>query len=283
MLVAVVAVLFLSRHRWMETTWPWNALRQQWEYLPLVLALSVAGLFLEAMAWRSFISNLETLSPQKAFRRQWGALTWSFITPNNLGEYYARMAETDRFEPLRGPYTLAYNLLKLFLKSAVGCVALLLLAQNSCGLALSNALFLGTVALCLGIPAAQGVLRAKGFLPSVPATLQLKTLGWMALRYGTLLVQFAFCLQWVAPEVSFASAMALGVVYLLVISVLPTFGPLDGFIKAGMALLLACAGGVQPGEAAIASVVLWTANWALPALVGWKWAPLQPIRQKGKQ
>ena len=193
------------------------------------------------------------------------------------------MAEGNTFQPLRGPYTLAYNLLKLFLKSVAACMALLFMTQSACGIGLSNALFLSTVALCLGTPAALGALRAKGYVPQVGMPLHLQTLGWMALRHGMLLIQFALCVLWVAPHVGFASAAVLGVVYLLVISVLPTFGPLDGLIKAGVALLLACTGNAQPGEAALAAVVLWTANWALPALVGWRWAPVKPLRQKGKQ
>jgi hypothetical protein len=270
----VVVVLWMERHRLTglgEAAEP--LLARLWMALPM-LVFSVLGIALEAQAWRFFVRHTEPMGLKTAFRRQWGALTWAFITPNNLGEYYARMQEGGTLDPLKARYNLYFNLLKLQIKALVALVALFAWDHATCGSAFSNGLLITLAVAALASPALLGWLRARGTVFPVPSRERLQSQLWMLARHLLVMLQLTLAFEWLHPGAAMTQGLLFAAIYLVGIATLPTFGPLDGLIKGTAALVLGCLAPVSDGYAAVAATLVWTANWALPALVGWTMAPL---------
>jgi hypothetical protein len=130
----------------------------------------------------------------------------------------------------------------------------------------------------LAIPALLGWLRARGTVLPVPSPARLRAQLWMVLRHLVVMLQLVWVFGWLQPGADVAQGLLFGAVYLLGIATLPTFGPLDGLIKGTVALLLGCLSPVGDALAGVAATVVWAANWAIPALVGWTMAPLPKAR-----
>jgi hypothetical protein len=292
--VAVVSVYILYKAFYAEDKWKTLKLwfvsdfeKTDIIWLVYVLFGAILNWSIESKKWQVTISSLEQISFSKAFETVLSAMTLSFLTPNRIGEFAARVlfihndlrskalvvSAVSGFSQLLvvlvfgailfGSYQLAemfpYFSAKLYWILACALILLTCLAY----LNLDKIQYL--------LPQAFKKEKWLAFLEGF-SYLKQKTLVIMFLisigRYFVFLLQYYFIMRAFNVEIGFLNAIISVSILLFVQVVIPSFAFSEFAVRGAYAVLIFSFFGINQIHSVIISYAIWMINILLPALVG---------------
>lgn len=249
-----------------------------WEWVVVLLLLSVANRTIEIFKWQNLASTLRTISWLESARQVLAALTAGIFTPNGIGEYGAK---TLYFEKTQAGQVVLLNLvcngIQMFWSIVFGLAGLLYFNQRT-GLVASKYLFFlfGLIALVTLILVLMRKIKIRGFsfgdlwkkLRAIPSPVHRLNLILGFMRYLSFSFQYVLLFRLFGTELDLSLLFA-GVcaVYLLASS-LPSFQFLDFAVKGGVAILFFGPLGINEWIIASISTLMWFFNVVLPVSIG---------------
>lgn len=246
-----------------------------WPWLVLVALLLPLNWFLETAKWKRLIAASEKISWKEAWSAVLAGLAIGAATPNRVGEFAGRIFQL-KSTPLRDGivFTLVSSFMQVLVTVAFGVIGLLLTDPDK--YFHSTKAFVWTVtvtgAACLVI-AFLKTSRGKiaeyfSALKKIDGSTQRDVFLLSALRYIVYTFQFLVMLKVCGVDAPvFLLLCAIAVNY-LVVTIIPSVIFSEMIVRGTVAT--GVIGGLcgNPGAAALAAVLLWMINVALPAAAG---------------
>lgn len=296
--IGVVLLLWLiyrqlSTHRGAIAFWEQvqgEHFRPSWAWACLCTFLMPLNWYLEVRKWQNFFGPEERPAFQQGLRAVLGGLSLSFLTPNRIGEYAARIwiaPPALRWPAVYATLGAAYCQLAVLIAFGLPALALFLSKVGNSSIPLSSILFSGMVFFCAVLatglflaPVLQLVER-RGWdkplgkkvwdkiapLGRFSRAQVLRGLFLALLRYGVYVTQYYVMLRFSAVVLSPGAAFTgAGSIYLIQTGLpLP---PLLGFLARGeIAILVWQAWHISPLRILAATYGLFIINLAIPALL----------------
>lgn len=270
----------------------------RWPLLVPLLALMLLNWGLEAWKWHGLMRPVQRIGYGRAFAATVAGTAIGLITPNRVGEFAGRVLFLEPGHRIQGGFA-------TLLGSIAQFVVTLLVGGLVLGMGLWTPLEPGPVhvwrvvpwcALLIGLAAVFLYFSPKAFarlLPAIPGlrryerqahvletftTAQLVRVFLLSLaRYAVFTAQFCIVLAVLAQVSPQAGLRAVPVVFLLT-TLVPTMALTELGVRGSVALALI------PGDAAgvlASTVLIWTINLAVPALLGAVLLLLARIRATG--
>jgi uncharacterized membrane protein YbhN (UPF0104 family) len=250
-------------------------LHTQWPWLLIVVLLLPVNWFLETAKWKRLIAAAETISWREAWSGVLAGLAIGAATPNRIGEFAGRVFQL-KATPVRDGivFTLVSSLMQVIVTIAFGVIGLLMTDPDKylhSGKAfLWTALVVGLVCAAIAYARAAGGKTGEylAALKKIDSSTQATVLGLSALRYIVYTIQFFIMLRMCgidAPGIELVWAIF---VNYLAVTIIPSVMFSEIIVRGTVAT--GVIGGLcgNPGAAALAAVLLWMINVALPATAG---------------
>lgn len=248
---------------------------EHWPWLLIVALLLPLNWFLETAKWKRLIAAAEHVTWREAWSGVLAGLAIGSATPNRVGEFAGRVFQLKNTPARDGiVFTLVGSLMQVIVTIAFGVLGLLMTDPGK--YLHSTKAFVWTVIVvgagCAFIAFAK-TARGKiaGYLSAlrkIDARTQRDVLGLSALRYIVYATQFFLMLRICGVDGSTMElAWAIAVNYLAV-TIIPSVMFSEMIVRGTVAT--GVIGGLcgDPGAAALAAVLLWMINVALPATIG---------------
>ncbi|SFU68321.1 hypothetical protein SAMN05216480_11320 [Pustulibacterium marinum] len=236
------------------------------------LLFSIANWGIEFLKWQSFVASVRKINFKESIQQSLGAQTLAFITPNRIGEYgakalfYPKTKRKSIFE-----MTFFHNAHQLLATVIFGIVGLVLLQK---WLWLSIILGVISIGICIVLMLKKQAIKGytlqelwKHYVQIPPKNRNLNFL-FSILRYLIFAHQFYFVLQFFQVEITYLNTMSCIASMYILASFVPAISIFDVVIKAGVAVVLFGAFGVNDWIVLTTSTLLFLGNMAIPALFG---------------
>lgn len=290
-LVLILAVLFLYS-KWESDTWAhlkglvadpelWNA--RTFFLLFLILDLNTLAWVFEAERWRVIVKPWSYISRFKALKTVLGSLSFSFLTPNYMGDYLVRSfylpLEHRKFGPA---FTFISSVGHMMMLSVIGLLLglpYLLKADLDWTWwmwTLSALAGLGTISVYLMMPwlfrQLAKIKRLKDYFPQLEDKQSLRNklafLVLSLLRYIIMCADEVLMLYIFIPELPFWEAFKAVTAYYFIITYIPHFVFTGPIVRSGVGVYIFSQLGV-PTEISLAVISMsWFFGIGLHALVG---------------
>ncbi|MDO1501756.1 hypothetical protein Q2T40_16600 [Winogradskyella maritima] len=253
------------------------------ENLLILLGLSLLNWSLEIYKWKALVSFETPISWQKSAQQSLAGLTASFITPNRLGDYGAKLAYFNASIRKRiALLNLLGHMAQMTATTVLGLIGFIYMILKfnidiSSYKLLRGVVILATVGALSVFGLRQNKFRIKGFSLSrilnyikheMPFTLHLKTLGLSALRYFCFSFQLYFILMLFGASLTpFEGFIAITSLYFLA-SIVPTLAIFDVVIKSGSAIYILSFFDISSWLVLSAMTLMYLLNFVLPGLFG---------------
>lgn len=251
--------------------------------LLILLSLSFLNWTLEIFKWKTLASFEIPTSWQRATQQSLAGLTASFITPNRLGDYGAKLAYYNSSIRKRiALLNLMGHMAQMTVTTVFGLVGFCYMVVRF-NIDISSYKLLRAMVILVTIGALsvfglrRNTLKIKGFsIPrildyvkhEIPFALHLKTLVFSLLRYLVFSFQLYFILKiFQAPLSPFEGFIAITSLYFLS-SIVPTLTVFDIVIKSGAAIYVLSFFGVSSWLVLSAMTLMYILNFVLPGLFG---------------
>lgn len=251
-----------------------------------VLVLMILNWSIEALKWKWLLKPVETISFSRALRSVFGGVTFSFYTPNRIGEFAGRIVHLKPEHRVNGTLaTFVGNTSQALITVQAGILAgvfcdFFILPSGWRGVlqATSVILTVSLLILWFRIPHLLGYI-GEHYLPErirkyalvfshykFPELLQVYTSS--ASRYFVFCFQQYILFNMFGMHANFIDVFALSAVSFLVISVIPSIALGELGLRGGVNL--AVFGHLFTDSTGILAVtfLLWAINLAIPALMG---------------
>ena len=239
--------------------------------------LSLLNWSLEALKWKTLLSDFKVIQFSSAFSETLRAHAVSIITPNKIGEFGAKASFYPKsLRPKILKLTLTGQLYQLAATCLFGLIGVTVIyTQLSFELKLSIGIVLG---ILLGVSLILFALKIKNkwltWLNQYLASLaklsdrnNAKVLVFSVLRYVCFSHQF-YLLMWIFQiELNYAQVMPIIFSVYFISSFVPTFLILDATVKAGLGLVL-LQNHLSSEFIIVVSFLMWMFNFGIPALFG---------------
>lgn len=259
---------------------------QRVTFLALAIFLVPLNLFLEVQKWRFLVSKTISLSFIEASKAVLAGFSTGFATPNRLGEIAGRMLFVKpEHRKITACYTLLNGLTQNIIIATLGIPAALLFWNTQ-----HNADFI--TLQHYGILAATLLVFAIGFYLLLPRLVASKLIGskllflsdiqklnksdllqicvFTLIRYFVFAIQMYFILHFFNVQLSLIQALISIPTSYLFITLVPTFAFSEVSVRSSMAVFFIGAFCSNTAGIALAGLVVWLLNFALPMLVGLK-------------
>jgi uncharacterized membrane protein YbhN (UPF0104 family) len=247
-----------------------------------LIILSIFNWFFEILKWQQLVLSVKKISFRVALEQSLAGLTASFITPNRIGDYGAKVVYFKK--NYRGQIALL-NLLghmaQMTITILLGTIGLLLFISkyqikiDYLKILLVVFIFLG-LAFFATLSIRQLRIKIKGFslhkifsfLKKLPIQTHVVNLGLSLLRYIIFSFQFFLLLHYFGIELPYSQAMVIICSMYLLASIVPTLSFFDVIIKGSVAVFLF--NYIPVNELTILSVttLMWILNFVLSGLLG---------------
>jgi uncharacterized membrane protein YbhN (UPF0104 family) len=277
-LIAALLLFFALRKFFLDE----NAMQQftvlaaeHWPWLALVAALLPLNWFLETAKWKRLISASEKISWKEAWSAVLAGLAIGAATPNRVGEFAGRIFQL-KSTPLRDGivFTLVSSFMQVLVTVAFGFIGLLMTDPDK--YFHSTKAFVWTVVVTGAASIAIGVLKSSrgkiadyfSALRKIDGTIQRDVFLLSALRYVVYTIQFLLMLKICGVDAPVWTLLCAIAVNYLVVTIIPSVIFSEMIVRGTVAT--GVIGGLcgNPGAAALAAVLLWMINVALPAASG---------------
>lgn len=277
-LIAAVLLFFALRRFFLDE----HAVQQftvlaaeHWPWLAVVVLLLPVNWFLETAKWKRLIAASEKITWKEAWSAVLAGLAIGAATPNRVGEFAGRIFQL-KATPLRDGivFTLVSSFMQVLVTVAFGFLGLLMTDPDK--YFHSTKAFAWTVAVtgaaCMAIAflkTARGkIAEYFSALRKIDSATQRDVFLLSALRYAVYTVQFMLMLKICGVEASASSLLWAIAVNYLVVTIIPSVIFSEMIVRGTVAT--GVIGGLcgNPGAAALAAVLLWMINVALPAATG---------------
>ncbi len=267
--------------------------------LIVVMALVPLNLLLEAHKFRLLLAasgSTHRIGLFLSLQRVLAGLTVGFMTPNRVGEYAGRLAGAREGEKAATVFATLIGGLAQWIPILLGGVAAAFvfpLLPHQLNVAVSPGLgillifvgagiYIGYIKLPQLVRFAHKLLarmglrqaRLQGFLQRLEHSLQHSsrvlnlTLLIAVCRYGVYVMQLALAFHWVGVDVDFWLLLAGTALVYFAQSFLPLPAAVQALARTELAILLFASAEPNPLGVALASLLIFVLNLALPALVG---------------
>lgn len=277
-LIAAVLLFFALRRFFIDE----NAVQKfaalsatHWPWLVLVILLLPLNWFLETAKWKRLIAASEIISWKQAWSAVLAGLAIGAATPNRVGEFAGRIFQL-KSTPIRDAivFTLVSSFMQVLVTVAFGVIGLLMTDPDK--YFHSTKAFVWTVVVagvaCM-IVAFLKTSRGKvaeyfSALKKIDARTQRDVFLLSALRYAVYALQFLIMLNVCGVEASVVTLLCAVAVNYLVVTIIPSVIFSEMIVRGTVAT--GVIGGLcgNPGAAALAAVLLWMINVAVPAGAG---------------
>lgn len=248
----------------------------------VLLVLSAVNWSLEVLKWQALASAVKKISFIESLQQSLGALTASLFTPNRIGEYGAKVIYYKK------GYRRKIILLNLIGNSAQMAVTTLF---GIAGLIYffshyevnfevyrmrKAAYIVAFIVVFILFGSRFGVRKFKGFFidriinffKELPLSLHFKYGLFSIIRYLIFSYQFYFLLTVFNVNIDYQTAMAFITSMYLIASVVPSLSFFDWLIKGSVAVWVFSFYPVNELIIVTISLLMWTLNFALPAIFG---------------
>lgn len=252
-----------------------NSLRENLSWFLLIFLLLPVNWFLETAKWKRLIAASEKISWTQAWSAVLAGLAIGSATPNRVGEFAGRIFQLKQ-TPVRDGivFTLFSSMMQVMVTVAFGVIGLLMTDPDD--YMHSGKAFAWTVAvtgiICIGV-AFMKSSRGKisdyfSALKKIDAGIQRDVFALSALRYLVYSLQFLIMLKLCGVNAGIMELCWAIAVNYLVITIIPSVIFSEMIVRGTVAT--GVIGGLcgNPGAAAVAAILLWMINVALPAIVG---------------
>lgn len=239
--------------------------------------LSLLNWSLEALKWKTLISNTQAIKISSAFSETLKAHAVSIITPNKIGEFGAKASFYPKAKrPKILKLTLTGQLYQLLTTCLFGVLGLIFIySQLLFELKLSIGIVSGLILVLILIfhlmkLKYDWLTRLYKYLTSLvklSGSNNTKVFMLSILRYLCFSHQFYLLLWLFQPELNYIQVMPIIFSIYFISSFVPTFLLLDATLKAGLGLVLLK--GFLASEFILAvTLLMWIFNFGIPALFG---------------
>lgn len=275
----------------------WLHIRLGWQssLLLMVTLLMMLNWFWETLKWKQLLKPFQQLSLFEAYKSVLAGTTFSFITPNRVGEFGGRILFVeDHNKPKAIALSIYAGLVQLWVTFLFGIPALLLLQkQNAFYLSNSNfkPLFTSYPLLLLSVGVAfllavvifrfyfflKMLLRVKWIerrlfflstLDSISTNEMLRILLLSVFRYFTFILQYWLMLKLMDVEIQPLMSFCLTAVFYLLMAIAPTIGLLELPVRASAGVVVFGFFSTNVLGIQLAVFGIWLINLVLPAVAG---------------
>ncbi|MGB2128815.1 MAG: hypothetical protein ACPHXR_04985 [Flavicella sp.] len=242
-------------------------------FIPILMLLSFFNWGLEFLKWKLLVTTETNINIKEAAQQCLIAHTAGIVTPNKIGEYGAKAFLFKDKNPkkimLLNGIANGYQMIVTLL---FGLIGILYCWEHWIQLPFELPwipILIGglVVFLCL-IYKTGWVKKILCKLNAIATNTHLKTLGLSTLRYLLFSSQFLLLLVLLANVNDYYKAYALIWVLYLSSSLIPSFALVEFTVKGSLALHLFTSLQISATSIVATIFLMWTFNYALPALVG---------------
>jgi hypothetical protein len=272
----------------------WNDFLHIFTHSPLKLALFVAvqmllgafNLYLETIKWHWLIGTTHRQSFRISIQQTMAGLAWGNLTPARIGEPVGKAFHLPLHTKVQAvALSLLGSIVQNIIIAIVGMAALGIAFSNQNITAIKTNVSHGTLTIAflatVAITMFAGLLWAKTFVKYLVRRLKLhriiialtpmrltKIATATILRYTCFWLQLAIALMFFAAPINFVNIIMFVPLYLLAITLVPSFLLADVGIKGSVALMVF--GLITTNTPAIVSTIfaIWVINTALPTIGG---------------
>ena len=277
---------------WKRFAWQ-TLLQDRWYFLlgfPILLML--LQWYLEAIKWKLLMRSTQKITDGFAFKSVLGGIALSVVTPNRMGEWVGRALFLPPASRPAGAATVFIgNLAQLCITLVMGEIAVLYILWSGADLSqtglwnwswfllsvvsfffavLAIALYFGSPGLIhrlLQWRVLDAYKERWSYLGHLPRGWLFKALSLAFLRYGIFLIQYAWVL-YVLADISWKEVLVFIPVFLLMLSIIPTFSIVELGLRWQLGALLIPSAREHLLEVTIGSSWIWFINMIVPACLG---------------
>lgn len=247
-----------------------------------LIILSIFNWFFEILKWQQLVLSVKKISFRAALEQSLAGLTASFITPNRIGDYGAKVVYFKKnYRRQIALLNLLGHMAQMTITILLGTIGLLLfISKYQIKIDYLKILLVVLIFLGLGFFARLSIrqlrFKIKGFslhkilsfIKKLPTQTHVVNLGLSLLRYIIFSFQFFLLLHYFGIELPYSQAMVIICSMYLLASIVPTLSFFDVVIKGSVAVFLF--NYIPVDELTILSVtaLMWILNFVLPGLLG---------------
>ncbi|MGL4598410.1 MAG: lysylphosphatidylglycerol synthase domain-containing protein [Bacteroidia bacterium] len=256
----------------------------------LVIALLPLNWLLEAIKWKILIQDLEPMSLGRSFRSVLVGVTLGTATPNRVGEFGGRvffLKTADRIAATGRAFVGSF--MQTFVTLVFGLFGFWFLSGKVTYTFLNDGFFFQTLILVLLVVVLffvfvflfskfssstyisiflQKIKAAWDAIKSVGVNRQVVVFGLSFLRYLVYSFQFLIVLRVFGDFCNLSETFAAITITYFAITVIPTFALTEVVVRGSAAVYFIGALPCSSSLVLVASLLIWTLNIALPALIG---------------
>lgn len=254
-----------------------------WLTLIAVLILMPINIACEGAKWRLLLRDIEPMSIWGAQRQVYYGYVGAFITPYHAGDYPARamlLQNKSNWSAAVG-LGLVGTIALLVVELVFGIPATWLYATYDHSIPMQSfaIAFIVLVLLLSILPQVVRHLSKRQWkhtqiqqlfmaLSKMSYTRFMKTVGWSVLRYSIWALQLALALHFCGVDMSFMQYLISIPFYYMVISIFPSIPAMNIAIRGTWSLIIFDTFSDNTAGIALAVVLIWVINTALPMLIG---------------
>ena len=247
-----------------------------------LLVFSFFNWFFEILKWQKLASVVHPVTYGNSMKQSLAALTASFLTPNRIGDYAAKVSYYPRSLRKRVLVLNLFSHMSQMLATVVMGLIGLFYFTSEYGVDLPLFKVARIAAIVVMVMAVSIFTSGKikysirgipldklvSFLRELPARTKILAIVLSFTRYFIFSAQFVWLLLLFGVEVSYFQAMIIITTLYMISSLIPTFMITDAIVKGSIALYLFNLAGVN--DLTVLSIIslMWILNFALPAILG---------------
>jgi len=250
------------------------------QYIALLLILSVLNWFFEILKWQQLVSSIKNISFADATIQCLSSLTTSLITPNRIGEYGAKAIYFKKSlrKKIVGLNFIGnfYQLLATLFFGITGFLFFIL--TNKININFSSVfgvffvliLFFGFFYLLINSLqfGRKYLQKIKTFIGSISFKTNIKTAFLSFVRYLIFSHQFYFLILLFSIDVNYINAISAITSMYFIASIVPMLSFFDVVLKGSIAVWVFSFFNIEPTFILIIVSLMWILNFAIPAIVG---------------